>query len=213
MAALAQLLLLFSPFLSALVIPGYEDIWWTKGMENHSSRPLTLWRVWNKRSEGETDLNIDLNRNTLDKSQPAKRFDEAQIQESLASNDESEDDEVSRPRDAADVLRQILVEVLKFQTRLKRSEGAMLSGNKEYITRLGKRTTELPPNKEYVTRLGKRPSWGLWTSPVARPSPSPWSSPPSPSPLWTSPVARHQMIREFKKDGDAEQIMKKADKI
>ena len=150
MAALAQLLLLFSPFLSALVIPGYEDIWWTKGMENH--RPLTLWRVWNKRSEAETDLNqnIDLNRNTLD-----KRFDEAQIQESLASNDESEDDEVSRPRDAADVLRQILVEVLKFQTRLKRSEGAMLSGNKEYITRLGKRSTELPPNKEYVTRLGK----------------------------------------------------------
>ena len=193
MAALAQLLLLFSPFLSALVIPGYEDIWWTKGMENHSSRPLTLWRVWNKRSEGETDLNqnIDLNRSTLDKSQPSKRFDEAQIQESLASNDESEDDEVSRPRDVADVLRQILVEVLKFQTRLKRSEGAMLSGNKEYITRLGKRSTELPPNKEYVTRLGKRPSWGLWTS----------------------PVARHQMIREFKKDGDAEQIMKKADKI
>ena len=148
-----QLLLLFSPLLvccSTQTIRGYEEHWWSHPLENFGFRPSPYTQhPWSrpqimKRPAGESE---DFNRFSLKKFRPTKRFDEAQIQEALASDDETG----SRLEEEAERLRQLLAEDFKLQARLKRNfklqarlkrtEMENLSGaGKEYITRLGKRS-------------------------------------------------------------------------
>ena len=193
MAVLAQwLLLLSSPFCSAMAVSGYEDYWWTHPLEKFGLRPF-IKHMWNgqqlarrpkDKSEDPEEPNVDFN---LRRFRLTKRFDEAQIQEALTPANEE------RSRELWESLRRLLTDNFKLQARLKkRGETA----GKEYITRLGKRSwirgsIHRLANGWKPLKTTKRSSWGVWTS----------------------PAARHQMLFQSMKDRDAEQIMKKADKI
>ena len=127
-----QLLLLFSPLLvcsSTQAIQGYDEHYRTHQLEKFGFRLSPYSKhPW---------TNLDSNRFTLKKFRPAKRFDEAQIQEALASDDET----VTRSENEAERRMQLISEELKLRTRLKRSKMKHLSmAGKEYITRLGKRS-------------------------------------------------------------------------
>ena len=124
-----QLLLLFSPLLvccSTQTIRGYEEHWWSHPLEKfgfgpspYSQHPWTSPQVTSE----------DSKRFTLKKFRLAKRFDEAQVQEALASDDETG----RRWKEEAE--RHLL------HARLKRTKMEHLSGaGKEYVTRLGKRS-------------------------------------------------------------------------
>ena len=160
--AVVQLLLLFSPllvFCSTQVVPGYEEHWWAHPMENFGSTPGSFYNQHPSNSPQETERpgsESDLSRFILKKFQPAKRFDEAQIQEALALDEET----TTRWRDEVKRLRQLLAADFKLQTRLKRSDMEQGIG-KEYITRLGKRS----PTKFH--RWQPLKVWRLWANPVA----------------------------------------------
>ena len=198
MAVPAQLLfLLSSPFCSAMVVSGHADYWWTHPLENFGLRPL-IKHLWDgqqlaRRPKGETEdpaepNDVDFNIFNLKRFRLTKRFDEAQIQEALTPANEE------RSRELWESLGRLLTDNFKLQARLKkRSE---IGAGKEYITRLGKRSwirgsIHRLANGWQPLKTTKRSSWGVWTS----------------------PAARHQMIFQSKKGRDAEQIMKKADKI
>ena len=212
----AQLLLLFSPllvFCSTQVIGGYEGHWWTHPLDNFGLRPSPYRppHPWNspqvtKREDGESE---DFDRFNLKKFRPRKRFDEAQIQEALTSD---EDEAGTRFEDEAERLRQVVAEDFKLQARLKRTRQAgkarLKAGRQARLKR-----TEMEnlsgAGKEYITRLGKR-SWTFhrWANgwqPLKEPQKS-WS-------LWTNPVARHQMQLLKTKGCNEEEMVKKADKI
>ena len=188
------LLLLFSPFCSAMVVSGHDEhYWWTHPLENFGLTPL-IKHPWDgqqlaRRPKGETEEpeepNVDFN---LRRFCLTKRFDEAQIQEAFRPNEE-------RSREVVESLRRLLTDNFKLQARLKkRSE---IGAGKEYITRLGKRSWI----HGSIHRLAKG-----WQPSLKTPKRSSWG-------VWTSPAARHQMIFQSMKGRDAEQIMKKADKI
>ena len=126
-----RLLLLFPllVFCSTQAIPGYEEHWGDHPLENFGFREFRP-SFFSPQVTSE-----DSNRFTLKKFRPIKRFDEAQIIEALAPDDETgSEEEVETPR-------QSLAEDFKLLTRLKRTEMENLSGaGKEYITRLGKRS-------------------------------------------------------------------------
>ena len=157
-----RLLLLFSPLLvacSTQVVPGYEEHWWNNPLENFGFTPGSPYNQhpWNRpqgpeRSDGESDVSGF----SLKKFLPAKRFDEAQIQEAFTSDQET----AARWREEVERLRQLLAEDFKLQTRLKRSDMEVGVG-KEYITRLGKRSSRFYRWQPFKV-------WRLWTNPGAR---------------------------------------------
>ena len=193
MAVLAQWLLLFSsPF--CMVVSGRADYWWTHPLENYGLRPFFI-HPWmghqvarRPKTKDPEEPNADFNRFGQQRFRLTKRFDEAQIQDALTPNGE-------RSKDVLESLRQLLTDNFKLRTRLrKRSE---IGAGKEYITRLGKRSWirgsihRLSNGWQPLKTPQKRSSWGVWTS----------------------PAVRHQMLFQSMKGRDAEQIMKKADKI
>ena len=150
-----RLLLLFPllVFCSTQVIPGYEKHWWTQPLDNFG------FRVYRPSFYSPQVTSEDSNRFTLKKFRPTKRFDEAQIIEALAPDDET------RSEEEAERLRQLLAEDFKLQTRLKRTEMEQLSGaGKEYITRLGKRSWTF---HHWTGGWHPMKSWALSTNPVA----------------------------------------------
>ena len=189
-----QLLLLFSPllvFCSTQDIP-YEERWWTHPLENFGFRPSPymqhpwIWPQVMKRPDRESE---DFNRFTLKKFRPTKRFDEAQIQEALASDDETG----SRLEEEVERLRQLLAEDFKLQARLKRNfklQARLKRTEMENLSGAG---------KEYITRLGKR-SWTFhrWANG--------WQ------PLKTSKISNGGLCLDNRSCNE-EQMMKKADRI
>ena len=174
MAVLAQwLLLLSSPFCSAMLVSGYDaDYWWTHPLESFGLRPFFIhpWygqqvaRTPKDKTEDPEEPNVDFNRFGQQRFRLTKRFDEAQIQEALTPNEE-------RSREVVESLRRLLTDNFKLRTRLrKRSE---IGAGKEYITRLGKRSwirgsIHRLTNGWQPLEIPKRSSWGVWTSLAAR---------------------------------------------
>ena len=144
---LTTLVFLFSPSL----LFG-QRFCWTHGMENLSTRPFilpypdvlhqVLKRPEDKTGEQEFQ-NTNPNKFAPDKFRQSKRFDEAQIQEILSSNDETNNTLDREAREEEEIKDQNLH---KLMTRLKRSaEEDHISIGKEYITRLGKRSYWISP--------------------------------------------------------------------
>ena len=134
-----RLLLLFPllVFCSTQVIPGQEEHWWTQPLENFGFRVFRPSSFSQHPWTSPQVTSEDSNRFTLKKFRPTKRFDEAQIIEALAPDDETG----TRSEEEVETPRQSLAEDFKLLTRLKRTEMENLSGaGKEYITRLGKRS-------------------------------------------------------------------------
>ena len=152
---LTILVLLFPPSLFGSPAVAGQGFCWTHGMENLSTRPFilpypdvlhqVLKRPEDKTGEQEFQ-NTNPNKFAPDKFRQSKRFDEAQIQEILSSNDETNSTLDREAREEEEIKDQNLH---KLMSRLKRSaEEDHISIGKEYITRLGKRS--------------------YWTSPLAR---------------------------------------------
>ena len=154
---LTTLVLLFSPsFLFRSTAAAGQGFCWTHGMEGLSTRPFilpypeVLSRVLHqvtKRPEEKTEnqefQNTNPNKFAPDKFRQSKRFDEAQIQEILSSNDETNS---TQEREAREEEESKSENLHKLMTRLKRSaEEDHISIGKEYITRLGKRSYWISP--------------------------------------------------------------------
>ena len=150
---LTTLVFLFSPsFLLRSPVAAGRGFCWTHGMENLSTRPFilpypdVLHQVLKRPEDkiGEQEFqNTNPNKFAPDKFRQSKRFDEAQIQEILSSNDETNRTLDREAREEEEMKDQNLQ---KLMTRLKRSsEEDHISIGKEYITRLGKRSYWISP--------------------------------------------------------------------
>ena len=149
---LTILVLLFPPSLFGSPAVAGQGFCWTHGMEGLSTRPFilpypdVLHQVL-KRPEDKTGKqefqNTNPNKFAPDKFRQSKRFDEAQIQEILSSNDETNSTLDREAREEEEIRDQNLQ---KLMTRLKRSAAEdHISIGKEYITRLGKRSYWISP--------------------------------------------------------------------